>query len=251
MNVKHNNKKNMTIKNTSLTNYDKALSWEIFDKIYQRYDTINTILSAGILRSWRKILVTEFPLTDKLVALDCATGTGEVMVSVMNSHHTSIASYTGIDLSKNMMDLGAKRLKDKVYASKITFKHASATEIPYESKSFNCVSMAFGIRNIVDYQACLREIYRVLTKDGTVLIMEFSLPNNMLIRWLYLMYFRFVLPLIGGLLSGDKKAYSYLNKTVESFPYGKAFKKELETVGFNVTMKPLTFGIATLYIGKK
>tara|TARA_B100000131_G_scaffold179812_1_gene173491 strand:+ start:4581 stop:5306 length:726 start_codon:yes stop_codon:yes gene_type:complete len=241
----------MTIKNTAINDYEKALSWEIFDKIYHRYDIINTILSAGILRSWRKKLVTAFPLTPNMVALDCATGTGEVIVSVMKNHHHSIQAYTGIDLSKNMMAIGQKRFKKMSYNNKVKFVHASATKIPYQDKTFNCVTMAFGIRNIVEYQTCLQDIYRVLADQGTVMIMEFSLPSVAPLRWLYLAYFRFVLPMIGGLLSGDKKAYSYLNKTVESFPYGEAFKKELEKVGFKVTMKPLTFGIATLYIGKK
>tara|TARA_Y100001970_G_C14198205_1_gene839432 strand:- start:61 stop:786 length:726 start_codon:yes stop_codon:yes gene_type:complete len=241
----------MTINNTAINDYDKALSWEIFDKIYHRYDIINTILSAGILKSWRKKLVKSVPVTKNMRALDCATGTGEVMVSIMNTHHKSIESYTGIDLSKNMMAIGKKRLKTYSYSNKVTFLHASATEIPFQDNYFHCVSMAFGIRNIVEYQACLRDIYRVLDDNGTVMIMEFSLPSIPLIRWLYLGYFRCILPIIGGVLSGDKKAYSYLNKTVESFPYGEAFKKELEAVGFKVSMKSLTFGIATLYIGKK
>jgi len=232
-------------------NYEKASSWEIFDKIYQRYDKINTILSAGILRFWRKKLVSLFPVSQDMKALDCATGTGEVMFSVMNRYHQSIVRYIGLDLSKNMMAIGDKRREDYEYSQKIEFVHGSGTQIPYEDQTFDCVTMAFGIRNIVNFQECLSELYRVLKSSGSVMIMEFSLPKNSIIKGVYLLYFRWILPFIGGLLSGDRDAYSYLNKTVESFPYGDAFKKELEHVGFSVSMTTLSFGIATLYIGKK
>ncbi len=241
----------MGIKNTIVKDYKKSLSWEIFDKIYQRYDVINSILSLGILRLWRNKLVRLFPLKDNMVALDCATGTGEVMISIMNRYHNKIKSYKGVDLSKNMMVVGKARIQKFPYANKVSFTHASATDIPLDEATIDCVTMAFGIRNIVDYQDCLRDIYRVLVPGGTVMIMEFSLPKNIIIRWFYLLYFRRLLPLIGGLISGDKNAYTYLNKTVETFPYGNAFKKEMEQIGFNVSMTSLTFGIATLYIGRK
>jgi demethylmenaquinone methyltransferase/2-methoxy-6-polyprenyl-1,4-benzoquinol methylase len=173
------------------------------------------------------------------------------MFSVMNRYHQSIDRYIGLDLSKNMMSIGNKRRTEYDYSQKIEFVHGSGTQIPYEDQTFDCVTMAFGIRNIVNFQECLSELYRVLKANGSVMIMEFSLPKNRIIKGVYLLYFRWILPFIGGLLSGDRDAYAYLNKTVESFPYADAFKKELEHVGFSVSMTTLSFGIATLYIGKK
>ena len=112
--------------------------------------------------------------------------------------------------------------------------------------------MAFGIRNVADVPKALSEIYRILKSKGHVIILEFSLPNNMLIKQLYLAYFRHVLPRIGGLLSGDKQAYHYLNQSVETFPYGRDFCQLLETAKFeNLKAYSLSGGIATLYVGDK
>ena len=120
------------------------------------------------------------------------------------------------------------------------------------SSSFDAVTISFGIRNVLDVPKGLREMHRVLRPGGRALILEFSLPANAFIRWGYLLYFRNVLPLVGGLVSGDAKAYRYLNETVETFPYGAAFTALMTDAGFeNVQAKPLTFGIATLYRGDR
>ena len=111
--------------------------------------------------------------------------------------------------------------------------------------------MTFGIRNVDDPVGCITQIKRVLKKNGTALIMEFSLPENRMLKQLYLVYFRFILPFIGGMVSGNYKAYKYLNETVESFPYGDEFCDLMRNEGFKTSYLPLTFGIACLYIGKK
>ena len=114
------------------------------------------------------------------------------------------------------------------------------------------VTIAFGIRNMPDVQKSLKEMYRVLKKDGRALILEFSLPGNKFVRYMYLLYFRYILPGLGGLLSGDSNAYGYLNKSVEKFPYGSAFIELLEKAGFNkISYRPLTLGIATIYQADK
>lgn len=229
----------------------KEESWKMFNSIASTYNSLNSILSVGILRSWRSKLVKNVPHGTSLTILDCATGTGEVMFSIMKKRAACINKIIGIDLAQKMMDEGILRKKKMTYADKIQFNCASATKIPYESQTFDCVSMAFGIRNVDNHVDCLNEISRVLKPEGVALIMEFSLPENMLIKQLYLLYFRYVLPLIGGLVSGDYKAYKYLNKTVETFPYGTKFKQLMENVDLHTEFKTLTFGIATLYIGKK
>jgi demethylmenaquinone methyltransferase/2-methoxy-6-polyprenyl-1,4-benzoquinol methylase len=127
-----------------------------------------------------------------------------------------------------------------------------AMRIAAAKESFDVVTISFGIRNVLDVDAALCEMHRVLKPGGRVLILEFSLPKNALLRWAYLLYFRNVLPRIGALISGDSYAYRYLNQTVETFPYGDAFASLLRDANFgNVAMTPLTFGIATIYQGDK
>ena len=125
-------------------------------------------------------------------------------------------------------------------------------ELAVGDEAFDAVTMAFGIRNVPDVGAALKEIHRVLRPGGRALILEFSLPANRWIRRFYLMYFRHVLPRIGGLISGDGRAYRYLNRTVEDFPYGRAFGDLMCEAGFReIELYPLTFGVATLYQGDK
>jgi demethylmenaquinone methyltransferase / 2-methoxy-6-polyprenyl-1,4-benzoquinol methylase len=229
----------------------KEESWKMFNSIASTYNCLNSVLSVGILRSWRLKLVNSVPKGDNLNILDCATGTGEVMFSIMKKRSLDIQKITGIDLAQKMMDEGINLKKGFSYANKIHFRCESATEIPFDAHSFDCVSMAFGIRNVDNHVKCLEEISRVLKPGGVALIMEFSLPKNRVIKQLYLLYFRYILPFIGGLVSGDYNAYKYLNKTVETFPYGSQFKQLMETVELDTKFKTLTLGIATLYIGTK
>ena len=125
-----------------------------------------------------------------------------------------------------------------------------ASRLGFADDGFDAVTMAFGIRNVADVPGTLREIHRVLRPQGRALILEFSLPRNPLIRAGYLSYFRYVLPRIGGLISGDTEAYRYLNSSVEGFPHGEAFCSLLRGAGFlDVKAFPMTLGIATLYQG--
>jgi len=127
---------------------------------------------------------------------------------------------------------------------------ADALLLPLADKTIDAVTMAFGIRNMPDVPAALQEIRRVLRPGGHVLILEFSLPAKRVFRRLYLVYLRHVLPWLGGVVSGNCDAYGYLSRTIESFPYGSAFCSLLREAGFgDVTAAPLTFGIATLYVG--
>ena len=230
--------------------YIKKNSWELFDKIAQRYDIINDILTLGITKYWRSKMVKAFSKQEKVV-LDCATGTGEIMFSVMKKHHKQIKSCVGVDLSKNMMSIGEKRKKSLLYSDKISFVHASGTDLPCEANTFDCVTMAFGIRNIENYPKCIEETFRVLKTSGKLILMEFSLPKSYVFKTIYLFYLRHILPLLAGSISGDIKAYQYLNETIEEFPYGHKFATIMESKGYKVSFKPLTFGIVTLYIGEK
>jgi len=125
-------------------------------------------------------------------------------------------------------------------------------QLPFADGSYDAATMAFGIRNVTDVERTLREAYRVLKPGGRLLILETSLPSNAILRAAYLFYLRHILPHIGALVSGDGRAYRYLDQTIEAFPYGKAFCADLHATGYRkVQAIPLTFGVATLYRADK
>jgi len=223
---------------------------QMFNEISPVYDLNNRILSMGIDRRWRKALEKHLPKGQGLDLLDLATGTCDQLLSLMKTQKFKTA--LGIDPAAKMLKVGQQKVNRMPFASRVILEKASALEIPAEDDSFSCITISFGIRNVGDYPKCLKEMHRVLAPKGKVLILEFSLPDNKLIRSAHLFYLRHFIPFIGGLFSGKKQAYRYLNKTIESFPCGEAFCLEMQKAGFtNVAAHPLTFGVATLYAGEK
>jgi demethylmenaquinone methyltransferase/2-methoxy-6-polyprenyl-1,4-benzoquinol methylase len=155
-------------------------------------------------------------------------------------------------MSKEMVALGQVKVRKLGLQEQISLEVGDAQHLPYASSRFDAVTMSFGIRNVADVDACLREMYRVLKPKGRTLILEFSLPHSAVIRMGHLFYLRKILPLIGRLLSGHPTAYSYLNQTIEEFPYGERFLDLLRSAGFQaVSYKSLSFGIVNLYRGDK
>jgi len=228
----------------------KKESYKIFDEIARSYDFLNHFLSFGIDIYWRKKFLKSLPVLNKIMALDLATGTGDVPIVLVKDKR--VKKVIGIDRSKEMVEIGRGKIKNKKLTEKVDLQIGDGVEIPFENESFDLVTISFGIRNFNDHKKSLKNIHRVLRPKGKVLIMEFSLPKNKLVKNLYFFYFRNILPWIGNLLSGHGDAYTYLNKTVEDFPYGQTFASHLEEVGFkNVSFKPYTFGVATLYQGEK
>lgn len=229
----------------------KDESWKIFDRIAGRYDLLNRVLSFGLDIWWRKRLIRLFPERDDLTVIDLATGTADVLLLAVKSGR-SIQSAYGIDLSKEMLAIGRQKVEDQGFKNKIELRYADAGEIPYTENTFDVATIAFGIRNMKDTVKILKEMGRVIHKEGRVLILEFSIPQNALIRFFYLLYLRYIVPLLGALFSGNYSAYRYLNKTIETFPHGKDFCALMEEAGFtNVKANPLLFGVATIYQGEK
>ena len=230
---------------------DKAQSWKIFDRIAHRYDLLNRLLSFGRDVAWRKRLLWHLPEGKALRLLDLATGTADVLLTLYRKSGR-IGYGVGADRSAGMLLQGREKLRAQAVENDLSLVLADGVQLGFAENGFDVATIAFGIRNIPDVDAGLRELYRVLKPGGRVLILEFSLPGNRLIRTGYLFYFRHILPRIGGLISGDPTAYRYLNETVESFPYGEAFCALMRTAGFqDLQAHPLTFGIATLYCGDK
>lgn len=222
---------------------------QIFDEIAPTYDRINRILSGGVDLYWRRKMASLLPKIEKIKLLDCATGTGDQLLSLLK-HSPHIHQAVGIDLAEEMLKIGREKLQP--YAHRASLKKASATDIPYTEDTFDCATMSFGIRNVDNVPQCLREIHRVLRPQGKALILEFSLPKNPLIQKSYLLYLNKLLPSIGKLISAHTEAYTYLARTIQSFPQAEAFCKLMREAGFqSVKAHPLTFGIVTIYEGVK
>lgn len=223
----------------------------MFDRIAHRYDLLNRLLSFGTDVHWRKRMGMHLPEGDALNVLDLATGTADVLIS-LEKHCPRVQRGTGVDLSFGMLSYGVPKLRAMSLADRFRLVQGNAMRLPLPAERYDAATISFGIRNVLDVGAGLREMHRVLRPGGRVLVLEFSLPGNALFRAGYLFYFRHVLPRIGALLSGDGHAYRYLNQTVETFPYGEAFCALLREAGFReVRAFPLTLGIATLYQGDK
>lgn len=223
----------------------------MFDRIAPRYDVLNRLLSFRRDVAWRRSMARFLPEREGLDLLDLATGTGDQLLSLLD-HSKRIKRVTGVDMAERMLDIGRDKIKARGLQDRVQMRTGDATAIPAADANFDVVTISFGIRNVVDTSRGLAEIYRVLRPGGRALVLEFSTPENPLFRPIYLLYLRHILPLVGGILSGDIKAYKYLNRTIETFPSGDAFCALMRQAGFQATRaNPLSLGIATIYQGDK
>jgi demethylmenaquinone methyltransferase/2-methoxy-6-polyprenyl-1,4-benzoquinol methylase len=230
----------------------------MFDNIAWRYDLLNRVLSFGIDTRWRKQMIAA--LSRRLpgardrggngpVLLDLATGTADVALAALK---VKPAKIFGVDLSEDMLQLGRKKIRDRGLQEKIELLQGDCEKLIFEDNKFDGITVAFGVRNFEHLEKGLSEMLRVLKPGGTCVILEFSHPTNGLIRSLYRFYSARLCPLIGRIISRDQAAYTYLHDSVEAFPYGAAFRDILRKAGFHeVTVRPLTFGVATLYSCRK
>lgn len=223
---------------------------QMFGAIAPRYDFLNRMLSFGIDRRWRKKTVRLLKYRDGSRILDVATGTGDVALEIARSTPSSV-KITGADFCPEMVDLGRIKAAQSPYADRIDFRVAPCEDLPFPDNTFDSITIAFGIRNVVDRKLGLAEMWRVLRPGGRMLILEFSTPRSRLFRQMYYFYFRRLLPLIGGIFS-KYNAYRYLPESVLEFPSHEEFAGMIEDAGFrSVHIRELTFGIATIYAADK
>ena len=221
---------------------------EMFDNIANSYDFLNHSLSLGMDNVWRKIAIKKLTNNPKII-LDIATGTGDFAVSA--AKYTD-AKITGIDISQGMLNVGIEKIRKKNLNNRISLQLADSESLPFNDNTFDAITAGFGVRNFENLNKGLSEMKRVLNKDGIVVILEPSTPNNFPLKQFYKLYFHHVLPTIGAWISKDKSAYSYLPESVDAFPSGEKFIVELKNVGFKDCKHiPLTFGIVSLYIAIK
>jgi demethylmenaquinone methyltransferase/2-methoxy-6-polyprenyl-1,4-benzoquinol methylase len=221
----------------------------MFDRIAFRYDLMNRLLSFGIDVSWRKKMIAALKTLQPKIILDVATGTADValMLSTLNPNEI-----TGIDISAEMLEIGRKKIAEKNLQQTISLLHADSENIPFEDNKFDAATVAFGVRNFENLEKGLSEIYRVLKPGGSFIVLEFSKPKSFPFKQLYHFYFTHVCPLLGKWITRDKRAYDYLHRSVNAFPEGEAFILKLKETGFKQTQcRPLSFGISSLYTGRK
>jgi demethylmenaquinone methyltransferase/2-methoxy-6-polyprenyl-1,4-benzoquinol methylase len=223
---------------------------KMFGVIAPRYDFLNRLLSFGIDRRWRKKAVRLLKYHEGSRILDVATGTGDVALEIARSTPVSV-KITGADFCREMIELGEQKVSASAYVGRIDFKVAPCEDLPFANNTFDSITIAFGIRNVVDRKLGLAEMWRVLSPGGRMIILEFSTPRSMFFRQIYYFYFRRLLPIVGGLFS-RYNAYKYLPDSVLEFPSHEEFSRMISDAGFrNIHIKELTFGIASIYIGEK
>ena len=223
---------------------------EMFNAISPKYDALNRILSAGIDQSWRRKTLREIRATGALNLLDVATGTADLALALAKGIPGS--RVVGVDISAGMLEVGRSKVRARDLEGRVRLDLGDGEQLPYEESSFGAVTVAFGVRNFENLEQGLRDMRRVLAPGGTLAVLEFSQPTAWPLRSLYLFYFKNILPRIGRMVSKDASAYTYLPNSVQAFPYGEAFAAKLREAGFkSVRVRPLTFGIASLYLAIK
>ena len=229
-----------------------SLNSKMFNQISSRYDLLNRVLSFRQDVLWRRKIANLISSNKKSrdqKILDLATGTGDLAFEIAKAKKGKNFEITAVDPAQGMLDVA--NVKNQNHKN-ISFKLGNALDLEFENNSFDFITIGFGVRNFENLNLGLSEMLRVLKPGGQVYILETSLPRNILFRKLFLFYFRFVLPNLGGLISGDKKAYEYLNQSAESFPYGVKFAGILRQVGFkNIKYQELSLGVASLYVASK
>lgn len=222
---------------------------KMFDNISRRYDLLNHLLSLGIDIVWRKQAIKKLKKDKPKILLDVATGTGDFAIEALALDPEKVI---GIDISEGMLEHGRIKMSRKGLGDKIQLLSGDSEHIPFEDNKFDAITVAYGVRNFENLEAGLREMYRVLKPGGKVVILEFSRPRKFPFKQIYNFYFKQILPFIGRVIAKDRSAYTYLPESVQHFPDGQNFLNILNQIGFNNTQwDPLTFGISSIYTGRK
>lgn len=222
----------------------------MFDKIAHSYDRLNHLFSMKIDKKWRRAAIDSLRPFHPRAILDVATGTGDF--AFLAAKELRPNRVLGIDFSEGMLKVGEEKAKYLGVDKIVSFRREDCMAISMEGGEFDAVMAAYGVRNFVDLEKGLAEMLRMLKPGGRLVIIELTTPATFPMKQLFHLYSRVLMPVVGKIVSKDSQAYSYLLKTMDAFPQGKEMKGILEKVGFDdVAFKRFTFGISTLYIGRK
>jgi len=216
---------------------------KMFGSIATRYDLANHVLSCGIDFYWRARAAEIVASWHPNAIADLATGTGDLALAIQKK--LPHAELTGVDFLPEMLELAQRKGVRRVVL-------ADAMKLPFDDASFDCVTIAFGLRNLENCSAALVEMRRVIKTNGHLLVLEFSLPTTPALRAAYRFYLHRFLPLLGSFLTQEKSAYDYLGDSIEKFPSGNAMCELMKQTGYaSPSFEPLTGGIVTIYTGIK
>jgi demethylmenaquinone methyltransferase/2-methoxy-6-polyprenyl-1,4-benzoquinol methylase len=222
---------------------------KMFDTISKNYDGLNRVISFGIDIKWRKKVVKFLKKEQPSSILDIATGTGDLAIALVD---TGAKKIVGLDISPGMLAIGKEKVKSKNLDQKIEMVVGDSENLSFDDNTFDAVTVSFGVRNFETLEVGMAEILRVLKPNGSLVILETSVPTKTPYKQGYNFYTKNILPLIGKLFSKDDSAYGYLCESASVFPHGENFNNILREIGFiDVTNKPQTFGVASIYIAKK
>lgn len=224
---------------------------QMFDNIAPTYDKLNHIMSLSVDKLWRRHALKEIVDGTPQRILDVACGTGDSTISIARAAAEG-TKVTGADISEGMMALVMEKARKAGVGDRIDLQVADGEALPYGEGTFDRVTCAFGIRNFEHKEKGLAEFQRVLKPGGKAVILELSVPQNRVIRWVYDLYFLHILPWVGGSISGDRAAYRYLPASVHNFPAPNDFCAMMEAAGFrSVRCKTFTLGLCRMFVGER
>ena len=222
----------------------------MFDNIAPAYDQLNHTLSWGIDKSWRKKAIDWLKPFNPQRMMDVATGTGDFAIQACRVLNPK--ELIGTDISEGMMNVGRQKVKEAGLESRISFAKEDCTALSFPDNRFDAITVAFGVRNFEDLDKGLKEMHRVLSDNGKLVILELSEPEWFPMKQLYALYSKVVIPTLGKLLSKDRSAYTYLPQSIKAFPQGEVMREIILKAGFSeARFKRLTLGICTLYTATK
>ena len=221
----------------------------MFDSISFEYDLLNGIMTFNNHKRWKKNILNMAKKLKPKNALDIATGTADIAINLGSIPDCTV---TGVDISEKMLNVGREKITKMKLSESVSLETGDAENLKYQNDYFDLITIGFGVRNFQDLKKGLTESLRILKPEGSLIILETSVPENRIIKFLYSIFTRTYIPIMASIFSKDRSAYNYLLDSAEAFPCGEAFGKILKSVGFNkVEINPKFFGSSTIYIATK
>ncbi|NSL52298.1 demethylmenaquinone methyltransferase [Calidifontibacillus erzurumensis] len=223
---------------------------KVFEKISEKYDVMNSIISFQRHKAWRKDTMKRMNVQPGSTALDVCCGTGDWTVALAQAVGPN-GKVVGLDFSRNMLKIGEQKVAN-LRLQNVELIHGNAMELPFGDDSFDYVTIGFGLRNVPDYMQVLREMYRVVKPGGKVVCLETSQPTMIGFRQIYYFYFQFIMPILGKLFAKSYKEYSWLQESAKDFPGREELAEMFRQVGFeNIQVKAYTGGVCAMHLGYK